>query len=968
LTAANDIQADNYRRQIAWRRQHQLLPGETGFAIIADPGGQRIGSGGSTLYALQQMLQQNGSAVDKTFAGKRILILHSGGDSRRLPAWSPIGKIFVPLPSKRYQTLFDIMIHNYAELPRLDEGQVIVASGDVLLNFEAEAVQFEPHGVTGLAYPDVASVAQNHGVYLIDDLLVQHNFAVVAGFLQKPDQQQLQKHRPQSQKFWIDTGIVHLSYDAVNILLQCQHLVQAVENGHSFNLYSDFIDAFLQTGDIPDAGKLGNLPFYVSLLPYCGFFHVGRTREFVDNLYTITHASTLYRFANSVRSNALYFSDLKTGFVYNSFIESDDSSVTSPAVVEGCHIDQPLHLQGENLLTGVPAGCGDIRLDKGICLSVFPLQKNDWCAVIYGMDDVLKYDAGDERCTFMNQSIKTWMQERKLDDETLWPDCDSRSLWQAQLFPCSKKAKTAVELALQLAAGDLSRWKNASRCSMTQILQQLDPDRALQLQNEIQRRAMLANLADEMTPDSDWTFESLIQLCKENGDYINLAGVLLRLQSKSHDLLFKSRLQYLLSRLSALHEDGVFDKNKTAIALHEQEWQDKAFADIGDAVERGLEKFDTSIVDPHLAIRSDEVVWISLPARLDFAGGWSDTPPYCLQQGGSVLNAAIKLNNQYPIQVIGKRLEDPVIRINSIDLGATVTVSDLSQMLTYTDPSDWTSLVKSAFFASGVISQDYRGELTTLLKNFGGGIDLTLFSALPSGSGLGTSSILGAGIISCLSTLFGIQLSTEELFVRTSITEQLMTTGGGWQDQIGGVVGGVKLIRTRPGFSQMPRLSWTSLSFADHNSEDRFLLYYTGYRRMAKNILRHIVGRFLDHDPETLHTVEALKQLSVDMKRHLDNRDIDAFGRSIARAWTLNKILDVESTTDEINAILKQIDDYILGAKLLGAGGGGFLFIVAKDQGSKRRIIDHLQQHPPNDRARFFDFQIDSGGLFTSVL
>ncbi|MBD3385494.1 hypothetical protein GF407_11285, partial [candidate division KSB1 bacterium] len=854
------------------------------------------------------------------------------------------------------------------ELPQLDEGQIIVASGDVLLNFEAEAVRFEPYGVTGLAYPDVTSVAQNHGVYLIDDIMVQQNFATVAGFLQKPNPQQLQKHQPQSQKFWIDTGIVHFSYEALKTLLDCEHLAVAIEKGRSFNLYSDFIDAFLQKGDIPDAGKLGNLPFYVSLLPYCGFFHVGRTREFVDNLYTITHASTLYRFANSVRSNAFYFSDLKSGFVYNSFIDSDDISVTLPAVVEGCHIDQTLHLQGENLLTGLPAGCGDIRLDEGICLSVFPLHKNDWCAVIYGMDDVLKYDAGDERCTFMNQPMQTWMRQQKLDDETLWPDKDSRSLWQAQLFPHSKSAKTAVELALQLAAGEPAEWQKASRCSMAQILQQLDPDRVLQLQNEIQRRAMLANLADEFTPDSSWTFDALVDLCRENEDFLRLGKVLLRLQSKSHDLLFKSRLQYLLSRLSALHEKGEFEKKGVAIDLHEQEWQDKAFANIGDAVERGLEKFDTSIVDPHLAIRSDEVVWICLPARLDFAGGWSDTPPYCLQQGGSVLNAAVKLNNQYPIQVIGKRLQDPVIRINSIDLGASVTVSNLSQMLTYTDPSDWTSLVKSAFFASGVISPDYRGDLTTLLKHFGGGIDLTLFSALPSGSGLGTSSILGAGIISCLSTLFGIQLSTEELFVRTSITEQLMTTGGGWQDQIGGVVGGVKLIRTRPGFAQMPRLSWTSLSFADHNSEDRFLLYYTGYRRMAKNILRHIVGDFLDRDPEALQTVEALKQLSVDMKRHLDNRDIDAFGKSIAQAWTLNKILDVESTTDEINAILQQIDDYMLGAKLLGAGGGGFLFIVAKDQGAKRRIIDHLQQNPPNDRARFFDFQIDSGGLFTSVL
>ena len=123
----------------------------------------------------------------------------------------------------------------------------------------------------------------------------------------------------------------------------------------------------------------------------------------------------------------------------------------------------------------------------------------------------------------------------------------------------------------------------------------------------------------------------------------------------------------------------------------------------------------------------------------------------------------------------------------------------------------------------------------------GSGIDLTLFSAVPSGSGLGTSSILGSAIIACLSRILGQELTQEELFNRTLYMEQLMTTGGGWQDQIGGVVGGVKHIQTEPGFFQVPRISWTGLGAGPGmDLSERYLLYYTGYRRMAKNILRNI--------------------------------------------------------------------------------------------------------------------------------
>jgi fucokinase / fucose-1-phosphate guanylyltransferase len=86
--------------------------------------------------------------------------------------------------------------------------------------------------------------------------------------------------------------------------------------------------------------------------------------------------------------------------------------------------------------------------------------------------------------------------------------------------------------------------------------------------------------------------------------------------------------------------------------------------------------------------------------------------------------------------------------------------------------------------------------------------------------------------------------------------EQLMTTDGGWQDQIGGALGGVKHIQTEPGLFQIPYISLTDLQAkSNSNVLDRLLLYYTGYRRMAKNILRNIVGKYLDRDPAIINTI-----------------------------------------------------------------------------------------------------------------
>ncbi|MBN1481469.1 hypothetical protein JXA70_14445 [candidate division KSB1 bacterium] len=948
ITAANEQQARGFDKQLERNDSSQH---DTIYKVIPDPDGKRIGSGGSSFYVLNLLYDEFGDAL---FA-KRVLVLHSGGDSRRLPAYSAVGKLFMPLPTEKHHTLFDVMLENYAQCPYVPPGQVIFASGDVLLNFDPSFVKFSPHGITGVAYAEKPEDGAFYGVYVVQE--PQPGYVPVYDVLQKPGLQALRDHAAIdfSNRIWIDTGILNLAPDAVKAWVHCKKLIDAARSGIiNYNLYHEILYAIHGKRELEDSDKLQNISFFVNCLPYCGFYHVGKSRELLQNFYSLTHASMHYHFQNSTRSNAVDYPELKSAWIYNSVIKTSDLSVKDPCLIEGCIIQQKLSLDGYNILTNTPATT-PVHLSAGMCLNVLPLVSGEWVAVLYGIDDEFK----GQNATFLNKPLPTFLSKARIEHDDLWPSEENNELWHARLFPCSTSPATAIEAVLTLQDGvNISQWRAATRISMFNILLHVDQDRLSDMHAQIESGSFFYNL-ERQWDQADFTYKTL-QAAVKSPDEKSIAIAQLKKWSAqlSDRHIDRARAQFWLAQL-------LLEKNsKEAEASFEA-----SFDSIRDAVAAGLGHAYKRLDKTAFGIRSDEVVWTMLPARLDFAGGWTDTPPVCLERGGCVLNASVTLNGQYPIQVIGKiKPNDPTIGINSIDLGQRATISSFAELRAFSDPAHWLALPKAAFYAASIFDLAESGSLQNILENLGGGIDLTLFSALPAGSGLGTSSILGAGLIATLARIMGVLMSRDELYARTSHLEQLMTTGGGWQDQIGGVAGGVKLITTAAGYDQTPNCAWTHLKQPGTEIGERFLLYYTGIRRMAKNLLRQVVGRYLNKESDALVALERLAQLAKEMKDDLDHRRIDSFGAKICAAWGLNKSLDAGQTTDDIENILARIDDYMLGAKLLGAGGGGFLFIVAKDKQAGKKIQKLLTEHPPNNRARFFDFDIDVNGMRMSVL
>ena len=370
---------------------------------------------------------------------------------------------------------------------------------------------------------------------------------------------------------------------------------------------------------------------------------------------------------------------------------------------------------------------------------------------------------------------------------------------------------------------------------------------------------------------------------------------------------------------------------------------------------------------PRMSVYSDQIVWARSPVRIDIAGGWTDTPPFCLMEGGNVINLAIELNGQPPLQTYVRPCRDHHIVLRSIDLGAVEVVDTYEQLADYNKVGSPFSIPKAALALAGFLpgfSADIYPSLRAQLEAFGCGIELTLLSAIPAGSGLGTSSILAATVLGAVSDFCSLAWDKSEIGKRTLVLEQMLTTGGGWQDQFGGVLGGVKLLQTQKGFNQQPLVRWMPDDvFTQPEYASCHLLYYTGITRTAKTILAEIVRRMFLNSNEQLRLLREMKAHTLDMYDAIQRQDFIRMGQLIRTTWRQNQLLDSGTNPDAVRHITDMVDDLCLGYKLPGAGGGGYLYMVAKDPEAAARIKQIISANVSSPNARFVDMTLSRKGL-----
>jgi galactokinase/mevalonate kinase-like predicted kinase len=202
------------------------------------------------------------------------------------------------------------------------------------------------------------------------------------------------------------------------------------------------------------------------------------------------------------------------------------------------------------------------------------------------------------------------------------------------------------------------------------------------------------------------------------------------------------------------------------------------------------------------------------------------------------------------------------------------------------------------------------------------------------------------------------------LFTRTLALEQMLTAGGGWQDQAGGIYRGLKLVETNSGVKQRPTLRWLpDHLFSDEYANKTILLYYTGLTRLAKNILHEIVRGIFLNSAAHLAILDEIGANAEIAFNAIQRDDYAALAEVIHTSWLCNQRLDAGTNPPPVQAILDQVGDCLAAAKLLGAGGGGFLLMLAKDEGAARRVRETLTARPPNPRARFVSLRLSDTGL-----
>ena len=833
------------------------------YFCTCDPIGHRLGSGGGTAWLLQEAWREEvrreggEESFEEWLSEEKRILIHAGGQSKRLPSYAVSGKVLMPLPVFRWergqrlsQDLMSVQLPLYEKMMAMapDNIHTMVVSGDVLIRATQPLQPIPEADVVCYGLWLDASMAKNHGVFVSS----RRTPTVLKQMLQKPSVQTLTDL--QKDHFYLtDIGVWLLSDKAVKLLI-------ARSEGREYDLYGEFGCALGTEPTKPD-GDISDLS--VAIVPLAGgeFYHFGTSREMISS------TMRLQNLVNDQRE--IMHLDRKPHpsiFVQNAVMEIPFTEENSNIWIENSHVGRRWHLTHDHVITGVPENDWEISLEPGECIDVVPVGETDYEVRRYRIDEPLNSNELAERANLR----RLFYQRREFRKQN---------------------------------------WSMLARNWNHSVFYQLDlADAAEQFKS--QRIPMPPSLPDDAP-----------------------------LMTRIHDAMFRGDSD----RAFSLLREGLIEHTGSGTMCSPT---------------------NTDVHDPvcSLCVADDQIVWGRSPVRIDIAGGWTDTPPYCLMEGGSVINFAIELNGQPPLQAYVKPSKEYHIVLRSIDLGAVEKVETTEQLKDFMHVGSPFSIPKAALVLAGfgVGEKDLKSQLDA----FGSGIELTLLSAVPAGSGLGTSSILAATVLGALNDFCGLGWDKNEIGHRTLMLEQMLTTGGGWQDQFGGVLGGVKLLQTGRGFEQNPQVRWLPNDlWTQPEHQACHLLYYTGITRTAKQILAEIVRRMFLNDNAELRLLREMKEHTQEMYEAILQNDFRKMGLLMRKTWQQNQALDSGTNPSAIAALTELIDDLCLGYKLPGAGGGGYLYMIAKDPEASVRIRKILTEHRQNRNARFVEMSLSTTGL-----
>lgn len=310
------------------------------------------------------------------------------------------------------------------------------------------------------------------------------------------------------------------------------------------------------------------------------------------------------------------------------------------------------------------------------------------------------------------------------------------------------------------------------------------------------------------------------------------------------------------------------------------------------------------------------------PYRVSFAGGGTDLPAFYRQESGAVLSVAV---TKHMYVTVTKRFE-PSVRVSY----TRTEIADTPDQLQHT-------IVRAALKLVGL----------------GPHMEIVTIGDVPAGTGMGSSSTLTVGLLNALYALKG-QVSSPAKLAREACHIEIDILGKpiGRQDQYAAAFGGLNYIRFNPDDSvdvqPVPTASETLAEL-----ERRTLVLYTEKQRDADAILKQQSHGTADR----MRVLREMRDLASEMRGVVSGRgNLDEFARLMHVGWELKRSLGFGISDPQIDQWYDAARKAgAQGGKLLGAGGGGFVYLLAPPE--KHEAIREAVGRP-----REIDFRIDRLG------
>ncbi|XP_019896042.1 L-fucose kinase isoform X2 [Esox lucius] len=685
--------------------------------------------------------------------------------------------------------------------------------------------------------------------------------------------------------------------------------------------------------------------------------------------------------------------------VINSVLEGD-ISVASGAVIQHCRLQGTLEVYSGCLLSGLELNSSQIQhlsLTNDVILQSHRIQLGEMkitVNTVLGAHDDLKVSCDGDGATFLNHSWSDLYSRTGIQPDDLWGSGRSQSLMEARLFPVFRPRGGSVGLEMGVCwllggAGELEHWRAAWRLSLREVLYLTDQEGELRWKEVLFFQAGRRRVLDNLKSQSNSGMLPIFRAAVLGGQHTELLHTLDSIAAGSQENLGVAArclacIADVLGCLAgegrgglrsgpaanpswrhafSLLEQGNLSGGVQALATERTNWLSRP-----DLLVRAARHYEGAgqVLLRQAVMSSQRFIsigqgkvppleeWqdVECPARLDFSGGWSDTPPIAFEHGGAVVNVAVKVDGRRPIGARARRIKEPrllLVSSNGEQEGAVATETVCERLEDLKDhcvPHAPGALLKAVCVCSGLVTYPSQQSLKEqLLQRWGGGVEIQTWSLLPHGSGLGTSSILAGAVLAAVYRCTGQTYDTDSLIHAVLHLEQMLTTGGGWQDQVGGLVGGVKLGRSKACLPLRVEVECLPLSEDFLLSlQQHLLLVYTGKTRLARNLLQDTVRRWYSRVPSIVENAGKLVENAEECALACKEGSLSRLGACLERYWGQKKVMAPGCEPAAVRTMMDALRPLALGQTLAGAGGGGFLYLLTRQPlqgGAVRQVLDN---------------------------